>query len=241
MVHIRGGSYVAGIDSADIPALLTRYDTRHPQLFSLEVPRRRVRVEAFQLDRTEVTKGAFRQFLLRHPRWRKGAVAASDHNGRYLEDWTGLEHPAGEQNHPVTFITWGAAQAFCAWAGGRLPTEDEWEYAAAGGLTRPEFPWGDAMPDSTRANYGGSRLKRPTDVARYQPNGFGLHDMAGNVWELLGDRWAYQPDTVTVPREVRYALRGGSYGGDAINLRIRYRDSHRAGDAGPHVGFRCGR
>ena len=73
-----------------------------------------------------------------------------------------------------------------------------------------------------------------TPVGRYPPNEYGLYDMAGNVWEYTADEWPGGD-------VLRYAIRGGSWGGAAVNLRVRSRDSHPANGAGPHVGFRCAR
>ena len=235
MADIPAGTYETGTDSTELPALLVRYGTTHTELFSSEMPRRSVTVRAFRLDRTEVTRAAYREFLRARPQWRRERLPASAHDGEYLAGWTGTE-PPGDPMEPVVWITQEAAVAYCSWAGRRLPTEAEWEWAARGGLAAPEYPWGDAEPDSTRANWHGAHVGRPVRVARYAANGYGLHDMAGNVWERLADRWP--GDTATGTR-ARWVIRGGSYGGSPVNLRVRYRDSHRAGDAGDHVGFRC--
>jgi formylglycine-generating enzyme required for sulfatase activity len=237
MVDIPGGTYVAGTDSSELPALMARYGTERGELFASEIPRRTVQVRAFRLDRTEVTKAAWREFLRDRPDWRRERLPASAHDGEYLDGWKGLE-PPGDPLEPVAFVTQESAAAYCSWAGKRLPTEAEWEWAARGGLADPEYPWGGAEPDPALANWHGSRVGRPVRVASYPPNGYGLHDMAGNVWERLADRW---PGDSASGAQSRWVIRGGSYGGSPVNLRVRYRDSHRAGDAGDHVGFRCAR
>ena len=230
-----------GTDSAAVPALLARYGFASPRIFADEIPGRRVSVAPFELDRTEVTRGAFGEFLRANPEWRREARPAGSHTGRYLEGWSGAEPPTGTAAHPVAFVTWPAAVAYCAWRGRRLPTEAEWEWAARGGLADPEFPWGDAAPDTTRANWHASRTGRPVDVGRYPPNGYGLHDMAGNVWEFTVDPWHRAAGDAPGAPASRYVIRGGSYGAAPVNLRVRWRDSHAAGNAGDHVGFRCAR
>lgn len=235
MVPIEGGSFEMGTDSSEIPALAARYGVSRREIFAAEVPRRRVRVGSFAMDRFEVTNAEFASFLERHPQWQRDRIPERYHNGDYLKHWTAGLYPTGQSDHPVTYVPWYAARAFCQAAGKRLPTEAEWEYAARGGEHGEVFPWGEAAPDSTHANWSGGGKEGTTPVGRYPPNEYGLHDMAGNVWEYTADEWPGSGDVL------RYAIRGGSWGGAAVNLRVRYRDSHPANGAGPHVGFRCAR
>lgn len=110
---------------------------------------------------------------------------------------------AGKDDYPVVHIAYEDAMAYCRWAGKRLPTEGEWEYAARGGLAQKRFVWGDEPIDGTRANtWQGDFPHRNTEedgfaraapVRRYPPNGYGLYGMAGNVWEWCSD--LYRPDT----------------------------------------------
>jgi formylglycine-generating enzyme required for sulfatase activity len=203
-----------------------------------------VTIRSFYLDRTEVTNEQFKRFVEQHAEWQKDKIAAELHNGKYLQDWSGSDFPAGKEKYPVVFVSWYAATAFCQAQGKRLPTEAEWEYAARGGLKEKAFPWGDEMPDKTRANFGASGLKAPTAVASYPANGYGLFDMAGNVWEFLADEWQKYPGKANgkadyLQVKTRRALRGGSFGGSPVNLRVAYRDSHSPENAVEHVGFRC--
>lgn len=216
----------------------TTISRRFRPSFASPAPRHLVRLNSYFIDRYEVTKQEFREFLIANPSWRPTAVPPPTSNGAYLRDWSGQEYSRGQGRWPVTYITWYAANAFCGWRGSRLPTEAEWEYAAHGGLDGAEFPWGDHSPDSTSANWTLASINHPTDVGRFPPNGYGLYDMAGNVWEYTADRWE-SPSATERRSELRYAIRGGSYGAGAVNLRVRYRDSHPALGAGPHVGFRC--
>jgi len=240
MVRIPAATYVTGTDSSEVPALLARYGVDHPEIFAGEIPRRVITVSPFWIDRRLVTKTQFRAFLRSIPQWRKGAQRPASNNGHYLEDWTLEEYRPSEAQRPVVFVTWPAASAYCAWAGKRLPTEAEWEFAARGGLVDAEFPWGSAVPDSSSANWLGAKIGHTTDVGQFPANGYGLFDMAGNVWEFVADRWD-RSDTRPETPMTRHVIRGGSFEGAAVNLRVKFRDSHPSGGAGPHVGFRCAR
>ncbi len=253
MVKIPGGTFDYGTDSADIPALMTRYELPAREIVASEAPQRKVTVKTFYMDRTEVTVSAFDQFVARDTSWRPRADSGTISNGDYLKSWLGGRVPLMTDSLPVTYVTWFAARAFCKKQGKRLPTEVEWEYAAHGGIAGDVFPWGDSAADPSRANYGASGIDHPVVVAHYAPNGYGLYDMAGNVWEFMADQWT---DPRPVPTDApamdspwpqdraqaahqRVVIRGGSFGGAPVNLRVRYRDSHPAGGAQPFVGFRC--
>jgi formylglycine-generating enzyme len=178
----------------------------------------------------------------------------------------------GKDNHPVVQVSWDDATAYAKWAGKRLPTEAEWEYAARGGLEGKEWVWGDEpiseahpqcnfwqgeFPNRGEAKDG---FLRSAPVGSFKPNGYGLHDMAGNVWEWVAD-W-YRPDTyasrkeaVTVnpqgpstsfdpnePNTAKRVERGGSFLCNETYCSS-YRPSARmscSADTGmQHVGFRC--
>ena len=244
MALIPGATFEMGTDEKEIPALQSMFKISRAELFAEEAPRHKITIGSFYLDRTEVTNAQFKSFVDRSSEWRKDKIAAAYHNGKYLQHWNANSFPAGQENHPVTFVSWYAAVAFCQDQGKRLPTEAEWEYAARGGLSGKQFPWGDEMPDKTRANYSATGLNAPTTVANYLANGYGLHDMAGNVWEFLADEWQRYPAAATATTDYlkvtsRRALRGGSFGGSPVNLRVTYRDSHSPENAVGHVGFRC--
>jgi formylglycine-generating enzyme required for sulfatase activity len=256
MVLIGGATFEMGTDKTEIPKLQEMFGIKRAALFAEETPRHKVKIDSFYLDKTEVTNAAFKRFLDKNPAWQKGKIAAEFHNGKYLQDWNGAAPPAGKADHPAVFVSWYAAVAYCQFLGKRLPTEAEWEYAARGGLAGKQFPWGDELPDKTRANFGASEIAAAVKVGSYAPNGYGLFDMAGNVWEFLADEWKlYSEDAPTSVNPVaggdffrgdsyrlvktRRALRGGSYGGAPVNLRVTYRDSHLPENAGDHVGFRC--
>jgi len=256
MVKIPGGTFEYGTDSADIPALVAKYHLSDPSIVSSEAPQRKVTMKPFYLDKGEVLVSDFVQFVAKDTAWLPHGDSARFSNGDYLRMWASGHIVAGSDSLPVTYVTWFSARAYCRAKNRRLPTEVEWEYAARGGLTGGDiYPWGDAPPDTARANYGASDMAHPTRPGMYPANGYGLYDMAGNVWEFTADQWSDPRDpprnepVVSQPWSkdpsldllTRVVIRGGSYDAAPVNLRVRYRDSHPAGDAKPFVGFRCAR
>lgn len=242
-----------GTDTPMIEGLRERYGLDMPGAFDNEVPAHRVTVGDFRLDRHEVTNARYAAFLKENPDWLRDRLPIERHNGDYLREWRDGSFPEGKADHPVVNVTWHAAQAFCHWSGGRLPTEAEWEYAARCGDDR-EFPWGDELPSPELANYYATGTGSTVVVGSYPPNDCGLQDLAGNVWEFLYDAWesTYSNEAQTDPCvgcpatasdpmlvEGRRALRGGSFDGAVVNLRSRWRDSHVVTSAVGFVGFRC--
>jgi len=179
----------------------------------------------------------------------------------------------GKDDHPVVQVSWDDAVAYTKWAGKRLPTEAEWEFAARGGLEKKPFAWGDAPLSETgpqaniwqgsfpHQNTAADGYPRSAPVKSFPPNGYGLYDVAGNVWEWCGD-W-FRPDTYrrragdkvvknptgpaesfdprqpTMPQRVQ---RGGSFLCNDVYC-ASYRPSARMAtspDTGlSHLGFRC--
>ena len=151
-----------------------------------EQPVRTVYVDAFYMDTTEVTNAQFKAFVDANPAWQKDRIEAkfAIHTD-YLRHWKGNNYPKGRGNAPVEYVSWYAAMAYAEWVGKRLPTEAEWEYAARGGLVGKKYPNGDTMTPKD-AHY---LTRNTTTVARYAVNGYGLYDMAGNVWEWCLDAY----------------------------------------------------
>ncbi len=249
MVRVPGGVLEMGTDSAELPAIMERTGLHRVEMFVGELPRHDVRVASFLLDSTDVTNADFLAFVRANPAWARDSLPAERHNGRYLEHWADGRPAPGDEDLPVTFVTWQAAVAYCDWRRARLPTEAEWEWASAGGVPDAEYPWGSDPPSDARVNWSGDGIDRPVPVASYPANGYGLYDMSGNVWKFLANeasdyrdvadhRVRIDPDTAERV-ETRRAVRGGSFGAAAANLRVRYRDSHRPRDAREMVGFRC--
>jgi formylglycine-generating enzyme required for sulfatase activity len=252
-VLVRGGMFLMGTEAAAVEELKRRYAIDFPGVFENEIPAHRVTVGDFRIDRHEVTNAQYAQFLTENRGWLRSRLPIERHNGDYLREWQDDRFPEGKDDHPVVNVTWHAAQAFCRWSAGRLPTEAEWEYAARCGDDR-EFPWGDELPSPELANYHASGHGSTVAAGSYPANDCGLHDLAGSVWEFLYDAWepAYPEEAQTnpctgcpltdsdMPRvEDRRVVRGGSFDASVVNLRTRWRDSHVATNAVSFVGFRC--
>ena len=227
-------------------------DSRHN-----EQPVHTVHLDAFYMDEHEVTNLEYKEFLLENPRWQKSRIDTRFHDGDYLKYWRGNNYLNGTANRPVRHVSWYAAMAYAQWAGKRLPTEAEWEYAARGGLAGQTYPWGNTI-SAADANYNNHRGST-TVVGRYAANGYGLYDMAGNVWEWCLDE--YDADFYFVSRSsrnplsgeptiqwlnftsilpnTRRVLRGGDWGGSAQYLRVAHRDGTSPTSTSSHFGFRC--
>jgi len=213
-----------------------------------EQPLHTVYLDSFYMNVYEVTNAQYKRFLEANRQWCKDQIDRKYHDGDYLRDWKGNECPTGKDDHPVVWVSWYAAKAYAEWAGKRLPTEAEWERAARGGLVGKRYPWGDKLTHDD-ANYygkGGRDIWGSTSpVGSFAPNGYGLYDMSGNVWECCADwydkdYYAKSPkDSPTGPSSGRKrAIRGGSWYGMA-SLRVAYRYLNDPATTNKSVGFRC--
>ena len=133
----------------------------------------------------------------------RGVVGAEWWRQVFHANWRQPEGPhsdlTGREHHPAVHVSWNDASAFCRWTGTRLPTEAEWEYAARGGIEGHAFPWGDELePDGEHRmnvfqghfpgeNTGADGFLATAPIDVYKPNGFGLYNVTGNVWEWCGD------------------------------------------------------
>ena len=150
-----------------------------------EKPVHTIYVDAFYMDKYEVTNAQYKVFVDANPEWQKDHISEKYRDSLYLFDWNANSYPEGKGNYPVVNVSWYGAMAYAQWAGKRLPTEAEWEKAARGGLAGKRYPWGDLI-DSSKANYG-QNVGEITPVGSYPANGYGLFDMGGNTAEWCLD------------------------------------------------------
>lgn len=215
-----------------------------------ERPVHTVYLDAFYMDETEVTNAMYRTF-----------VAETGHSNIPFH-WNKADDLGrlGKPHYPVIYVTWYDAMAYAQWAGKRLPTEAEWEYAARGGRVGGRYPWGNEASHA-QANYSGEIEPDiwywPAPVKRFPSNDFGLHDMAGNVWEWCLDE--YDKDFYsTSPRNnpvaggwisldddnfrtlvSHRAWRGGAWDGGPTSITVSNRSKSAPNSRYLKTGFRC--
>jgi formylglycine-generating enzyme len=277
LIGLTGGTFLMGTDDWD------GFSTDG------EGPARRVRLDPFEIDPVCVSNARFARFVAetghvtdaerygwsfvvavllpadfpptrasaQAPWWRQ-VMGAS---------WRHPEGPdstvAGREDHPAVHVSWNDAAAYCAWAGLRLPTEAEWEYAARGGLEGRRLPWGDELTpggewrsniwqgtfpalNTAEDGYVGTA---PVDA--FPPNGFGLHNVSGNVWEWCVDwfhpafhRTASTDNPTGPPAGQARVIRGGSYlchDSYCNRYRVAARSSNTPDSSTGNMGFRCAR
>ncbi|MGO4500785.1 formylglycine-generating enzyme family protein [Paenibacillus sp. 2RAB27] len=276
MIYLPGGEFLMGTDDREgFPS-------------DGEGPVRAVTIDPFYIDSYTVTNSEFKKFveatgyvteaekfgwsyvfhlfvsgtgvnIIGSPRqtpWWLGVESAS---------WRAPEGPGSgieeRLDHPVIHISWNDAEAYCRWAGKRLPTEAEWEFAARGGLVQKRYPWGDEIkpggkhmcniwqgkfPEKNNASDG---FAGTAPVKSFEANGFGLYQVAGNVWEWCAD-WFSTNFHVNAPRVnpsgppkgTGRVMRGGSYlchRSYCNRYRVGARSKNTPDSSTGNIGFRC--
>ena len=229
-VYVPAGSFSMGSNEIDVA-----------------MPIHEVYLDAYWIDKFEVTNAQYE--------W---CVAESACITPHRSDWYIVDDSyygnSKYADYPVIYVDWNQAKEYCEWAGGRLPTEAEWEKAARGDKDTRTYPWGDAAPNCILANAPIDSKQKDcvgvTSAVGSYPDGaspYGVMDMAGNVWEWVSD-W-YREDyygsqadwsNPIGPTSGKYrVLRGGSAGGKSGNLRVSVRGVLALGDWYPNLGFRC--
>jgi formylglycine-generating enzyme len=206
------------------------------------------------LDKYEVTNADYKKFIHANPLWSKSNIADSLHDGNYLKLWNGNKYPKGQEDYPVVYISWYAANAYAKWLGKRLPMQVEMEYAAKGaGGKSILFPWGNTDVDTSKANYAESGMEGATKAGSYPANSLGLYDMAGNVSEFCLDKWQQdiyarraryvkgERPFASIPSDAqnRVVILGGSWKDAPVNLITTYHESFWMRGCSASVGFRC--
>lgn len=283
------GSGGNGRDSVQLPAASFAmgdcFDEGYPA--DGETPVHTVNLSAFNIDTTQVTNSQFARFIadtgyrteaehygtsavfhleVRAPPGDVVGVAAGTPWWTNVRgaDWA---HPYGARSHwsdldehPVVHVSWNDARAYCSWAGRRLPSEAEWEFAARGGLEGKRYAWGDDLTAGGKhqcniwqgvfphANTGDDGFVGTAPVGSFAPNGYGLYDVAGNVWEWCEDWFLPRyyrtapADAPTGPRAgVGRVMRGGSYlchSSYCNRYRVAARSSNTPSSSSGNIGFR---
>ncbi len=228
---------------------------------SSEKPVHSVYVDAFYMDKYEVTNAEYAEFLNakgKHTDAGQTWLAVGHEDARIEYVNRAYRSKAGYEKHPVVMVSWYGAMAYAEWVGKRLPTEAEWEKAARGGLSGLKYPWGNGI-DSNKANYN-NHVRDTTVTGKYPANGYGLYDMSGNVWEWCLDEYnggfyAVSPsqNPLSGANSIKWLLdnytgvntsrvvRGGSRFYNANHVRVAFRNSGTPARVSPDVGFRCAR
>jgi formylglycine-generating enzyme required for sulfatase activity len=227
MDYVPAGDFLMGSDK-----------TKDSQAYDDELPQHTVYLDAFWIDQTVMTNSQYAR-----------CVASGQCTKPYdIKSYTRPSYYGDSQfaNYPVIYVDWNQSQAYCAWAGRRLPNEAEWEKAARGTGGRI-YPWGNAAPDQSLLNYNNN--KGDTTAVGSYPSGaspYGALDMAGNVWEWVNDWYSgsyYQQALARNPpgpaTGTYRGLRGGSLVNNDRGVRSALRGNGILDDGYDLIGFRC--
>ncbi len=267
MVRLDGGTFLMGTDSPEANA------------GDGEGPVRAVTLDPFYIDITPVTNEQFATFVaatsyvteaekfgwsfLFHSHVPPGVEtqAVPDISWWRKVDGVSWRDPAAPQDYPVLHVSWNDAFAYCRWAGKRLPTEAEWEYAARGGLEQKLYPWGDELTpegrhlcniwqgDFPERDLAEDGFSAAGPVRAFPPNGYGLYSVTGNAWEWCSDWFdnfyrslATVVNPVGPPRGTARVMKGGSFLCHASycnRYRVAARTSNTPDSSTENISFRC--
>jgi formylglycine-generating enzyme required for sulfatase activity len=257
MVLVPAGEFIMGSAADEITSLLHRDPKAKGAILKDEMPKHRVVLDAFYIDKYEVTNARFQQFvqatgyrtqaeLEGGGKIRTGVTTWADApNANWRAPRGNGSTIAGLEAHPVVQVSWHDAKAYCTWAGKRLPTEAQWEKAARGPDGRL-YPWGNAL-DGTRANFcdrncafewqdaavdDGYRSTAPVGSYEAGKSPYGAYDMAGNVWEWVADRYNakyYQRSPARNPRGPTSGTQVVLRSGSWLYAAPSFRATERAG------------
>ena len=235
MAYIPAGSFEMGDAMNETEAWMQRSRPVHP-----------VRLDGFYIDKTEVTVGQFKAFL-------------ADSSYNWTGSWDDVDQYSPGDDYPMIYVDWNDATAYAKWSGKRLPTEAEWEYAARGGAVGQRYPWGSEKADGSQGNFADKSsavdwananvddgYATCSPVGSYRPNGYGLYDMGGNVWEWCADWYGsdyYSKSSGQNPlgpdSGSSRVLRGGGWSNYTYYLRVAYRGYYFPHNRIDGLGFRC--
>ena len=262
LVYVPSGDFIMG-SSLDMQAnMLKLCENCNPDSITDQSPQRSIFLDDFWIYQTEVTIAQFQKFVESESyitsAEKKGSSIILDISTNTYITQPGVNwlKPDGNSidlnqfaDHPVTHISWEDARSYCSWAGGRLPTEAEWEKTARS-MDGRFFPWGNAVPNDQYLNFDlvndgpVAVMSYPASISPYE-----AYDMAGNVWEWVNDYYAERYD----PNETRnpagplsgdgHVLRGGSWASELdielVNVMTTFRYYARDDFTSPLIGFRC--
>ena len=265
LVYVPAGEFLRGTSAVRVRALMAQFGA----YFAVETPQRSIYLNAYYMDKFEVTNQQYAQFLaaLATEGRRYAHPQAPPHKDPIPTYWR--DRRLNDATHPVTGVDWYDAYAYCHWAGRRLPTEAQWEKAARGPGGQ-EYPWGNtwvaAYSNNAESTFGQpilshqqwiqllgplrlealQRLTRPVGSFPQGVSPYGVYDMGGNLWEWCQDSYQknyyqYAPsrNPPGPPSSPYKVLRGGCWSSHRGKLRAAYRNYDLATDRHLEVGFRC--
>jgi formylglycine-generating enzyme required for sulfatase activity len=238
LLYVPAGDFLMGSTDAEVAQVLGECGTCSAEALTIEKPQHTVYLDAYWIDRTDVTNAMYAKCVQAGKCQPPSPTTSATHNSYYGNTTF--------DNYPVIHVSWNDANAYCDWAGRRLPTEAEWEKAARGTDGR-KYPWGNQSPDQTLLNFN-QQMKDNTEVGHYPAGAspFGALDMAGNVKQWVAD-WYGETYYASAPARnptgpasgSSRVARGGSWLSGAAQVRAASRFYFDPGNQIDANGFRC--